>query len=68
MTLEQRITELEIKLGYAEDLLDALNRVVFRQQEQIDGLLQQLGALTSQVNDLEPPERRDPREDIPPHY
>ena len=34
--MEARLTELEVKLGFAEDLLDALNRTVYRQQQQID--------------------------------
>lgn len=71
MSLEQRVTELEVKLSYAEDLLDELNRVVYRQQAQIDGLVRQLGALAQQVSELEPPQRRDPRDprdELPPHY
>ncbi len=68
MSLEQRVTELEVKLSYAEDLLDELNRVVYRQQAQIDGLLRQLGALAQQVSELEPPQRRDLRDELPPHY
>ena len=36
---EQRLTELEIRSGFAEDLLDTLNQTVYRQQQQIDGLL-----------------------------
>ena len=30
--MESRITELEIKISYAEDLVDELNGTVFRQQ------------------------------------
>ncbi|MGB8301493.1 MAG: SlyX family protein, partial [Azonexus sp.] len=37
--MESRITELEIKISYAEDLVDELNRTVFRQQQQIDQLI-----------------------------
>ncbi|MFA9263122.1 MAG: SlyX family protein, partial [Undibacterium sp.] len=29
--MESRITELEIKISYAEDMIDELNRTVFRQ-------------------------------------
>ena len=37
--MESRITELEIKITYTEDLVDELNRIVFRQQQQIDLLI-----------------------------
>ncbi|MDR2334643.1 MAG: SlyX family protein [Burkholderiaceae bacterium] len=35
---EQRLSELEIKTSYAEDLLDQLNMTIYRQQQQIDDL------------------------------
>jgi SlyX protein len=66
--MEERLTELEVKLTFAEDLLDELNRTVFRQQEEIDLLRRELSRLGQQVRDWEPPERIDPREEIPPHY
>ncbi|MCU0841756.1 MAG: SlyX family protein [Thiobacillaceae bacterium] len=66
--MESRLTEIEIKLSYAEDLLDELNRTVFRQQEQIDRLRGQVALLQRQLEDLAPPERRELREEIPPHY
>ncbi|HPA90031.1 MAG TPA: SlyX family protein, partial [Quisquiliibacterium sp.] len=37
--VERRLTELEVKLAFAEDLVERLNETVFRQQEQIDLLL-----------------------------
>ena len=43
--LEARITELEIKISYAEDMLDALNRTAFSQQQQIDQLIAQIRTL-----------------------
>jgi SlyX protein len=66
--MESRLTEIEIKLSYAEDLLDELNRTVFRQQEQIDRLRGQVALLQRQLEDLAPSERRELREEIPPHY
>jgi SlyX protein len=41
----QRLTALEIKASFAEDLLDELNRVVIRQQQQIDALVRELTEL-----------------------
>lgn len=68
MSLETRLAEIEIKLSYAEDLIDSLNKTVFRQQEQIDLLQQQLTALHRQMQDQAALERREPSEEIPPHY
>ena len=66
--LAGRVTELEIKLGFAEDLIDTLNNTVFRQQEQIELLQRQLVELHRQIKDAESREGRDPSEEIPPHY
>ncbi len=41
----QRLTELEIKASFTEDLLDQLNLVIVRQQGQIDALLHELRQL-----------------------
>jgi SlyX protein len=65
---ESRINELEAKLSFAEDLIDALNRSAFRQQEQLDLMQQQLLLLHQQLQTVIPKEERDLREEIPPHY
>lgn len=66
--MESRLTEIEIKLSYTEDLVDELNRVVFRQQQQIDLLIGELRALREQVMNAQPAEQRSLRDEIPPHY
>lgn len=66
--MENRIAEIEIKLSDAEDLLDAVNLTVFRQQQQIDNLQQELRSLREQMLLSQPSETRSLREDIPPHY
>ena len=66
--MESRLTEIEIKLSYTEDLLDELNRTVFRQQQQIDLLIGELRALREQVMNAQPAEQRSLRDEIPPHY
>ncbi|QEL63822.1 SlyX protein [Oryzomicrobium terrae] len=63
-----RLNELEIKLAYAEDLLETLNLTVFRQQEQIELLQRQLRELHQQVQAAGPGEGRNLRDEIPPHY
>ena len=64
-----RLTELEIKLSLTEDMLEELNRTVFRQQEQIDLLQAQLQLLYKQIQENNgTSESRSLREEIPPHY
>jgi SlyX protein len=46
--MEERLNELEIKLSLTEDLVEALNRTVFRQQQQLDLLQEQLRLLYRQ--------------------
>jgi SlyX protein len=65
---QDRLTELETKLAFAEDLLETLNQTVIRQQGQIDTLQQQLRLLHQQVKDALPDDARTPRDEIPPHY
>ena len=66
--LEARITELEIKISYAEDMLDALNRTAFSQQQQIDQLIAQVRTLRDQVQATTPTEPRSLGDELPPHY
>jgi SlyX protein len=65
---ESRLTELETKLAFAEDLLETLNQTVIRQQRQIDSLQEQLRLLHQQMQDSQSGEPTTPREEIPPHY
>lgn len=69
--MSDRLTELEIKASLTEDLLDELNRTVFRQQQQIDLLQEQLRFLYGKLEanaagEADAP--RSPRDEIPPHY
>ena len=64
-----RLVEIEAKLALAEDLLDEVNRTVFRQQQLIDRLQQELRALQEVVESAaDEGEARGPRDEIPPHY
>jgi SlyX protein len=66
--MEDRLTEVESRLAFAEDLLDTLNQTVVRQQAQIDLLQEQLRLLHRQIKDVQGAEPRSLREEIPPHY
>jgi len=65
---DANLDELEAKISLAEDLLDALNRTVFRQQQQIDRLQQDVRALRHQMQNAAPDEFSSPGGEIPPHY
>ena len=43
--MEDRLTELEIKLSLTEDTVDELNRLVFEQQRQLELMQAQLRLL-----------------------
>jgi SlyX protein len=66
-TLEQRITDLEIKASFAEDTVEQLNAVVVRQQAQIDRLIRELVELRDRAS-AEPGSARMLRDELPPHY
>lgn len=66
--MESRLNEVEVKLSFAEDLLETLNRTVYRQQQQIDRLQREVRELREQLMAAAPPEGRSLREEIPPHY
>jgi SlyX protein len=44
-TTDQRLTDLEIKATYAEDLLEQLDAVIVKQQQQIDLLIREVRTL-----------------------
>lgn len=67
--LDERLTQLEIKASYAEDLIDELNTLVYRQQQQIDRLTRELMTLHEQLQGSSgTPAFRSLRDELPPHY
>lgn len=67
---DERIIELEIKAAYQDDLLQALNKIVSRQQQQIDRLEatchllnERIKSLSAEIGSTEPA-----APEIPPHY
>ncbi len=68
-SIEARLAELEIKSSYADDLIESLNRLIYRQQEQIVQLQRGLQALREQRQSEEGVNpRNDARDETPPHY
>ena len=66
--MDDRIAELEVKLSFAEDLLEAVNATVYRQQQQIERLERHVRELSDQLASSMPQESRSLRDEIPPHY
>jgi SlyX protein len=67
-TTDQRLTDLEIKASFAEDLLDELNQVIVRQQQEIDLLMREVRQLRLQMPDNTGPAQGKASEELPPHY
>lgn len=65
---EQRLIELEIKAAYQEDLLQELNNIVARQQQQIYKLEQTCQLLHERISNLQPEKIDVTVEPPPPHY
>lgn len=65
---DQRLTDLEIKASYMEDLLDQLDKVIVRQQEQIDLLIREVTALKQPAAEAGVAGTRNLRDDLPPHF
>ena len=65
---DERLDRIETKLSFAEDLLEELNHLVFRQQEQISGLQAQLNRLLERGEQSSIVTPRDLRDERPPHY
>ena len=69
---DERLTELEIKASFSEDLLDQLNAVIVRQQQEIALLQRDVRQLRDQATEGRPdggsPAVRSAADDLPPHY
>ncbi len=65
-----RLELLEIKCSHLERAVQELSDVVYRQQQQLDGVLARNQALASQIEALETTAEAagGPRSEIPPHY
>lgn len=66
--LEVRIMELEVKASYTDDLLEELNMTIYRQQQQIDALLNEVRQLRQQVPEAGQAAPGNLRDELPPHY
>jgi SlyX protein len=68
-SMEERMTELELRFMQQERTIQELNDTVFRQEKIISRLERQFNLLSEQFRTFEPSSIRDPDEDErPPHY
>jgi SlyX protein len=66
---DQRLMALEIKASFTEDLLDQLDKVIVRQQQQIDALVREIAELKAgPVRDGDVTVDRSLRDELPPHF
>lgn len=65
---EQRLTDLEIKVTYTEDLVDQLEQIIVRQQQQIELLFRQVAQLQQPATDGGLAPARNLRDELPPHF
>ncbi|MEO7937726.1 MAG: SlyX family protein [Burkholderiaceae bacterium] len=68
MEHDARLIDLEIKVSFTEDMVEALNKTVFRQQEQIDMLIQEINRLRQQSSEERAVGAHRASDDLPPHY
>ena len=67
-SIDQRLTDLEIKATYTEDLLEQLDQIIVRQQQHIDLLVREVAALRQPSTDGGIGAARSLRDDLPPHF
>ncbi|NOR69439.1 MAG: SlyX protein [Methylomarinum sp.] len=65
---KDRITELEIKISYQDDLLQELNVIVSEQQKQIYRLEEAYRVLGERMKNMAEPEGIAQGVEVPPHY
>jgi SlyX protein len=67
--MENRVTELEIRLTHLEDTIEVLNQTIIRQHADIDSLRLQVAMLEKKLKAAQPsPVAHESEETPPPHY
>ena len=67
--MENRITELEIRLTHLEDTIEVLNETIIKQHSDIDILQLQVSVLAKKIKTSQStPIAHESEETLPPHY
>lgn len=67
-SLQDRLTNLEIKASLSDDWIEELNAQVYRQQLMIEQLQREVARLCGRLDDQGPATFRSLRDELPPHY
>lgn len=69
MNGEEQLGDLQVRLGALEDLVETLNRTIYRQQTKIDEIESLCMALVRRLKDAEGSTgEQSPANERPPHY
>lgn len=69
MITEDRLIDIEIKIAHQEDMIEALNQMVYQQQKKIDELKALCAALARRLKELSAAgSEPDAADERPPHY
>ena len=68
MQADERFVAIEIKLAHQEDLVDALNDVVYQQTRRIDQLEAMVNALAEHIRNAAQTSPGAGAHEVPPHY
>ena len=66
--LNRRIVDMEIKLTHQDATLEALNKVIIRQQQRIDTLSDELGKARRRLDEIDAGSGSGSQFEPPPHY
>jgi SlyX protein len=67
--MDERITELEIRLTHFEDTIEVLNQAIIEQNDEIDALKLQVAVLEKKLKATQSsPVAHESEETPPPHY
>lgn len=66
--IDQRLTDLEIKATFTEDLVEQLDKIIVQQQLQIAQLLREVAELRQPEPQSTLNSYRSLRDDLPPHF
>ncbi len=67
--IENRLVDIEIKIARQEDLVDALNQTIYRQQKKLDELEALCTALARRLTQVQQADSdTSPVDEKPPHY
>ena len=67
-TILTRVTALEERIAYQDEIIEALNQTITKQWAQIDKLTRLVEALTDRLRETEARAAQGPVTERPPHY